>query len=49
MTKKIYLESLKSALGRSIYHYCHTHKKISAAQVFTVSVQNIHTSCEDFS
>ena len=22
MTKKIYLETLKSALGRSIYHYC---------------------------
>ena len=21
--KKIYLETLKSALGRSIYHYCH--------------------------
>ena len=23
MTKKIYLETLKSVLGRSILHYCH--------------------------
>ena len=29
MTKKIYLETSKSALGCSIYHYCNGTSKIS--------------------
>ena len=39
MTKKIYLETLKSVLGRSVFHYCSANpKEVPLPAFFTLSV-----------